>query len=187
MHDQQLTTLLDLARAGDVQARDDALERVYGEVRMLASHLLRRERRDHTLQPTALVHEAYLRILKGEEIPGQNRRQLLGFLAKAMRNILVDHARRRSSQKRGGDRERVDLNDNAIDLSKDAELVALDDALQELQAIDDRKSRVVELRYFGGFSVDETAEILDVSNPTVKRDWRIAKAWLFDRLSDEPA
>ena len=177
-----ITGLLNLARDGDQKARDSALETIYDEVRELAGQFLRRERRDHTLQATALVHEAYVRLLEGNELPGENRRQLLAFIAKAMRHILVDHARARASQKRGGGRERVDFDENLVLKGRDAELAALDDALRSLEEIDERKSRVVELRYFGGLSVEDVGEILDVSPATVKRDWQVAKTWLFNEL-----
>lgn len=176
------TGLLNLARDGDESARDSALEAIYREVRVLAGQFLRRERRGHTLQATALVHEAYVGLLAGGDLPGDNRRQLLAFIAKAMRHILVDHARARASQKRGGGRERVEFDEHLVSDEKDAELAALDDALRALEEIDERKSRVVELRYFGGLSVEDIAAILDLSPATVKRDWQAAKTWLFNEL-----
>lgn len=177
-----LTGLLTRARNGDKKARDSALETIYDEVRALAGQFFRRERQDHTLQATALVHEAYVRLLEGGELPGDNRRQLLAFIAKAMRHILVDHARARASRKRGGGRQRVDLEENLVLAERDTELSALDEALRVLEELDERKSRVVELRYFGGMAIEDVAEVLDVSPATVKRDWQIAKAWLFNEL-----
>ena len=180
----QLTALLERARAGDRKARDDVLEAVYGQLRGLGRRYLRGERRGHTLETTALVHEAYVRLLQGGELPGRNRAQLLSFIAKAMRHILVDHARARASLKRGGDRARVDLDERlVVEPAGDERLAALDDALRRLEELDERKGRVVELRYFGNLSIEEIAEALEVSPATVKRDWQVARTWLYHEIT----
>jgi RNA polymerase sigma factor (TIGR02999 family) len=156
---------------------------VYAELRRLAASYLRRERPDHTLQPTALVHEAYLRLVDQTQARWQNRAHFLGVAAQMMRRILVDHARGHRAEKRGGDFQILSLDEN-IDVSGEraADLVALDEALKRLAELDPQKSRVVELRFFGGLSVEETAEVLGVSAPTVKRQWRMAKAWLYGQV-----
>lgn len=150
----------------------------------MADYYMRNERRGHTLQPSALVHEAYLKLVDHEKIDWQNRSHFFGVAAQAMRRILVDHARTRNYQKRGGGAQRVSL-DEAASLAADraGELVALDEALIELEKLDPRKSRIVEARYFGGFGIEETAEMLGVSTATVSRDWETAKAWLLRELS----
>ncbi len=162
---------------------EELLPLVYAELRRLAAGYLRRERAGHTLQPTALVHEAYLRMVDQTQVRWQNRAHFFGVAAQMMRRILVDHARSQHAEKRGGDVQKLSLDEN-IDVSGEraAELVALDEALERLAEIDPQKSRVVELRFFGGLSVEETAEVLGVSAPTVKRHWRLAKAWLFGQV-----
>ena len=179
-----ITKLLLEWRAGDAKALDRLMPLVYHELRRMADYYLRNERPGHTLQPSALVNEAYLRLVDHEGIDWQNRAHFFGVAAQAMRRILVDHARSRNYQKRGGAAERVSL-DEAATLSADraGELIALDEALSELEKIDPRKSRIVEIRYFGGFSIEETAALLDVSTATVSRDWETAKAWLLRELS----
>jgi len=152
---------------------------VYGELRRLAQHYLRRERPDHTLQATALVHEAYLRLVDQRAVTWQNRAHFFGVAAQLMRRILVDHARRHHAAKRGGTALKVSLNDVVLAAEERAEdLVALDDALNRLAAMDPRQGRVVELRLFGGLTVEETAEVLRISPATLKREWTTAKAWL---------
>ena len=179
----EVTQLLRDWRNGDQSAFDRLLPLVYDELRRLAGHYLRGERRGHTLQSAALVNEAYLHLL-GQDIDWQNRAHFLGVAAQAMRRVLVDYARSRNFQKRGGQAEHVEIEAAAtIVLDQARELVALDDALQDLEKIDPRKCRVVELRYFGGLSVEETAEVLGVSVPTVTRDWNTAKAWLRRAMS----
>jgi RNA polymerase sigma factor (TIGR02999 family) len=179
-----LTALLERARDGDRAARDEVLKALYGSLRELAGKCLRGERRGHTLQATALVHEACLQLLKGQELPGRNRLELLGFMARAMRNVLIDHARARGSLKRGRGRERVDLDaDLLVAPGGNERLLDLDDALRRLEKLDPRKCRVVELRYFGGLSVEEIAATLEVSPATVKRDWQVARTWLFRELT----
>ena len=179
-----VTQLLVELTDGNTQVLELLLPIVYNELRSLANNYLRRERADHTLQPTALVHEAYLKLVDQKNVQWQNRAHFFGVAANIMRRILVDRARERGYQKRGGGTVAVSL-DEALTVSADeqaAELVALDEALKELAAFDERKSRVVELRYFGGLSVEETAEVLKVSAVTVMRDWTSAKAWLYANL-----
>ncbi|MBI1762344.1 MAG: sigma-70 family RNA polymerase sigma factor [Acidobacteria bacterium] len=179
----QVTQLLRDWRNGDQAAFERLLPLVYDELRRLAGHYLRGERRGHTLQSAALVHEAYLQLL-GQEIDWQGRAHFLGVAAQAMRRVLVDYARSRNYQKRGGQAVHVEIEAAAtVALTQAGELVALDDALQGLEKLDPRKSRVVELRYFGGLSVEETAEVLGISVPTVVRDWNTAKAWLRREMS----
>jgi RNA polymerase sigma factor (TIGR02999 family) len=157
---------------------------VYDELRRLADHYLRQERPDHTLQPTALVHEAYLRLVDQSRVEWQGRAHFIGVAAQLMRRILVDHARRHHASKRGGFQQRLSL-DEAVDYSqpRDLDLVALDDALNALEQFDERQSRIVELRFFGGLTIEETAEALGVSPATVKVDWNMAKAWLLREVS----
>jgi RNA polymerase sigma factor (TIGR02999 family) len=159
---------------------------VYDELRRLAGGYLRRERPDHTLQPTALVNEAYMQMVGQRHARWQNRAQFIGVAAQMMRRILVDHARQQQAEKRGGEFQKLSLDEN-IDVSGEraSDLVALDEALQRLVALDPQKARVVELRFFGGLSVEETAEVLGVSAPTVKRQWRMAKAWLYGQVQKQ--
>ena len=185
-----VTQLLNDWQDGDRAALEKLTPLVYDELRRIAHRYVQRERNGHTLQTTALVNEAYLR-LAGQEKPGwQNRAHFFAVTAQVMRHILIDHARRRRYLKHGGELQQVSL-DQASLMSEEraAELVALDEALAELKQLDPRKSRVVELRYFGGLSLEEAANILGVSVMTVRRDWRGAKAWLFRRMreADEPA
>jgi RNA polymerase sigma factor (TIGR02999 family) len=160
---------------------------VYEELRQIARRQMRRQRPGHTLQTTALIHEAYLRLAGEADVQWQNRAHFFGVAATAMRHILVDHARRRQAAKRGGAAQRVTLGDTAAVTADPAELIALDDALQSLAALDQRKSRIVEFKYFGGLMVSEIAEVLRVSPETVARDWRLARAWLLQQLSRTPA
>jgi RNA polymerase sigma-70 factor, ECF subfamily len=168
---------------------DDALERlmplVEAELRRLAGAYMRRERREHTLQATALVNEAFLRLTDARRVRWQDRAHFLGISARLMRRVLVDHARHRGYQKRGGGAQRVTLHEELATLDPALDVVALDLALDALAKVDVRKSRTVELRFFGGLSVEETAEVLQVSPDTVKRDWRLAKLWLLRELEGE--
>ncbi len=169
---------------------DDALEQlvplVEAELRGLARAYMRRERRDHTLQTTALINEAFLRLTDARRVRWQDRAHFLGISARLMRRILVDHARHRGYQKRGGAAQRVPLHEGLVTSGDPAlDVVALDRALEALAKVDDRKSRTIELRFFGGLSVEETAEVLQVSPDTVKRDWRLAKLWLLRELGGE--
>jgi RNA polymerase sigma factor (TIGR02999 family) len=172
--------------AGDRAALDQLLPVVYQELRRMAGNYLRQENPGHTLQPTALVHEAWLRLIDQARVDWRNRAQFFGVAAQMMRRILVDHAKAKHREKRGGDAVKLSL-DDVINLSREraADLIALDDALDELTRVDERKSRVVELRYFGGFTVEEIAQILEVSPETVMRDWKLAKAWLYQQIRQE--
>ena len=181
-----ITRLLINWRNGDQAAFDQLMPLVYEELRRMANYYMRNERQGHTLQTSALVNEAYLRLVDHEQIEWQNRAHFFGVAAQAMRRILVDHARSRNYQKRGGAARQVSLDEAAtLAVERAEELIALDEALQELAKLDPRKSRVVELRYFGGLSLEETAEVLDISIPTVTRDWNTAKAWLMRELSKQ--
>ncbi len=184
---QDLTQMLIQLSEGKAQVVDDILPLIYDELRRLAGNYLRRERSDHTLQPTALVHEAYLKLIDQTQVKWQNRAHFFGIAANIMRRILVDYARQHRADKRGGAAEKLPLKEEILIVSegKSAELLALDEALENLAKIDSQKSKIVELRYFGGLSVEETAEVLGVSEITVKRHWRMAKAWLYGQLSQE--
>ncbi|MEP6922208.1 MAG: sigma-70 family RNA polymerase sigma factor [bacterium] len=176
---QQVTQLLVAWGSGDQAARDELMPLVYEELRRLAHQCVRRERPDHTLQTSALLNEAYLRLVDQKNIQWQDRAHFFGIAARLMRQVLVDYARKRRYAKRGGDAHRVPL-DEAMIVSEEraADVVALDDALKSLAEIDPRQSQIVELRFFGGLSIEETAEVLSVSPGTVMRDWTLAKAWL---------
>jgi RNA polymerase sigma factor (TIGR02999 family) len=177
------TQLLLAWGAGDRQALDLMLPLVYEELHRLAAHYLSRERPDHTLQPTALVHEAYLRLVNQHDVDWRNRAQFLGLAAGMMRRILVNHARDRAADKRGGGREQVSLSlVDAPSGGPDVELIALEEALERLAALDQRKARVVELRFFGGLTMEEVAEVLEISRATVEREWSFARAWLYDAI-----
>ena len=178
-----VTQLLLDWRNGDKEALDRVLPLVYGELRRLAAGYLSREGVGHTLQPTALVHEAYLRLVDQRQVDWRNRAQFLGIAASMMRRILVNHARDRRAAKRGGDAERVSL--SLVDTpsgGSDVDLIALEDALHRLAALDPRKAQVVELKFFGGLTTEEIAEVLQVSGATVEREWSFARAWLYDAI-----
>ena len=176
---KQVTQLLAAWGRGDETARDELMPLVYEELRRLAHKYIRRERPGHTLQTSALLNEAYLRLVDQKDIQWQDRAHFFGIAARLMRQVLVDYARKRGYAKRGGDARRVSLDDAMIvTQERAAEVVALDDALRSLAKIDPRQSQVVELRFFGGLSIDETAKVLAVSPGTVMRDWTLAKAWL---------
>ncbi len=183
----EVTKLLIDWSNGDESALNRLTPLVYDELRGLAHYYMRREREGHTLQTTALVNEAYLRLVDQKTARWQNRSHFFAVAARVMRHILVDHARQNSRAKRGG-RTQVASLDEAATMSPEraGELLALDEALNELAKTDRRKSDVVELRYFGGLSIDETAEILKVTPTTVSRDWRWAKAWLYKAVTREP-
>jgi RNA polymerase sigma factor (TIGR02999 family) len=184
----EVTQLLAQIHAGNREAEDRLIPLVYAELRRLAAHYLRGERHDHTLQPTALVHEAYLRLTRMQEIDWQSRSHFFATAATLMRRILVDHARAQRAEKREGFREAVSLDDAlVVSPSRSVDLVALDEALEKLAKIDARRSRIVELRFFGGLSEEETAHVLGISARTVKRDWRVAKAWLYNEVSCQSA
>ncbi|HEV8113156.1 MAG TPA: sigma-70 family RNA polymerase sigma factor [Planctomycetota bacterium] len=180
----EVTLLLARAGQGDADATARLLELVYAELRDLAGGYARGQRAGHTLQPTALVHEAFLKLVHGGEPAFGDRAHFLAVAATAMRQILTDHARARAAQKRGGAWEKVSLSDLRISAENDEiDLLALDDALAKLSAFDPRKHRVVELRFFGGLTVEEVARVLDLSTTTVESEWRAARAWLAVRLS----
>jgi RNA polymerase sigma factor (TIGR02999 family) len=187
MPDSEISETTQLLRAwagGDAKALGDLMPRVERELRRLAGHFLKNERRGHTLQATELVHELYLRLVDVNQMDWQHRAHFFALSATMMRRILMDRARRRLAAKRGAGPIVLDL-DNALDFSleRSRELIALDDALNALAAVDARKSRVVELRFFAGLTVEETAVIVDVSADTVIRDWRLARAWLLKELT----
>ena len=174
-----VTQLLVAWGDGDTAARDQLMPLVYEELRRLAHRYMGRERPGHTLQTSGLVNEAYLRLIDQSQVHWQNRAHFYGIAAQMMRRILVDYARSRHYAKRGGNNHQVSLNEVLIaSEERRAEVVALDDALKSLAAIDGRKSQIVELRFFAGLSIEETAEVLAVSPGTVMRDWTLAKAWL---------
>jgi len=182
---EQVTNLLLAWGAGDAMARDQLIPIVHEELRRLARSYLRRERPDHTLQTAALVNEAYLR-LAGENVPWQSRAQFFGIAARLMRQILVDHARTRLRLKRGGAQAQVSLAEaEELAAGKPADVLALDDALQTLAALDAQQERIVELRFFAGLTIEETAEVTGLSTSTVEREWRTARAWLRAELSKQ--
>jgi RNA polymerase sigma factor (TIGR02999 family) len=177
----------DLLRAwgqGDARAREDLMPLVYRELRRRAGAYLRDERRDHTLQPTALVHEAYVRLVGQDRITWRNRAQFFGVAAQMMRRILVDHARRHHAAKRPGAGAKVTLDDR-IGAAKpyDCEILLLDQALRDLAAVEPRQAEIVELRYFGGLSEDEVATLMSISRATVTREWQTARTWLYRRMT----
>lgn len=178
------TELLKAWANGEEAALEQLTPRVYNELRRIAAYYMQHERRGRTIQTTALVHEAYLKLINVANVDWQHRAHFLAVSAQIMRHILLDRARRRVAAKRGGEKPRVNL-DEIPDLgtTRAREMVALDDALNMLAEIDPRKARVIELRFFGGLSVEETAEVLKVSSDTVLRDWRLARAWLLAELS----
>src|ERR1700752_138167 len=179
----ELTGLLEDWKQGDATAFSKLTPLIYDELRRIAHRYAQRERNGHTLQTTALVNEAYLRLAGGDKHDWQNRSHFFAVTAQVMRHILIDHARRRRYIKHGGEAQQVPLEEASVMASeRAAELIALDEALAEFAVLDPRKARVVELRYFGGLSLEETAEAVGVSLMTVRRDWQTAKAWLFKRL-----
>jgi RNA polymerase sigma factor (TIGR02999 family) len=181
-----ITGLLDDWGRGDPHALDRLLPLVYAELRRVAARQLRREGDGHSLQPTALVHEAYLRLVDQRQVHWQNRAHFFAVSAQVMRRILVDHARRRKAAKRGDDAERVPLDhDVASPQPDEISVLALDHALARLETVDPTLARIVELRAFGGLTIDEAAHVLKVSPSTAKRDWRTAKAWLVRELGAE--
>lgn len=182
----EVTSLLRAWSDGDPQAAERLIPMVYAELRRQAARCLRRERRDHTLRPTALVHEAYLRLLGSPEQTWQNRLHFFAVAARVMRHVLVDHARGHRAGKRGGSWCRVPLEAETVAVAGPAvDLLALEAALDELASLDADQARLVELRFFAGLDVEETALVLGVSARTVKRGWRSAKAWLYHRIQGE--
>ena len=187
-HVDETTELLRAWAHGDPEALGSLTPRVYDELRRMAAHFMQNEREGNSLQATALVHELYLRLIDVQKVHGEGRASFFALCAQLMRRILVDAARARSALKRGGDQGRIDL-DELPDLAckRDKQLIDLNDELDHLATFDPRKARVVELRYFGGLSVAETAVALKVSEETVTRDWRMARVWLMKRLSQPSA
>lgn len=180
---QDITMFLKAWSGGDRAAADDLIQLVYKEMRALAASYLRSQRSNHTLQPTALVHEAYMKLVDLSDITWNDRAHFFAVAAQTMRHILVDHARALGAGKRGGDMQRVEL-DEAVSFGQThgVDLIELDEALLELARQDERQSRIVELRFFGGMSIDETAHVLNISPATVKREWSTARAWLFRKI-----
>jgi RNA polymerase sigma factor (TIGR02999 family) len=177
--------LLSALTRGDDGAASKLIPVVYAELRRLAGSYMRKERADHTLQATALVHEAYLKLVEQRSVNWQSRAHFFGVAAQLMRRILIDHARGHTRQKRGGDDQKVSLDEALIFSEQQAdELLAVDDSLNQLAKIDPRQAKVVEMRFFGGLSIEEAAEALQVSPKTVKRDWSVAKAWLYADLKE---
>jgi RNA polymerase sigma factor (TIGR02999 family) len=178
-----VTLLLQQLSAGNREAVDKLIPVLYDELRRLAAYYLRQERSNHTLQATALVHEAYLRLVDQGEVHWQNRSHFFGVASQVMRRILLDYARKHGAVKRGGEVAHVSLEDAVVFCEANAaELVALDELLNRLSSLDPQQGKVVELRFFGGLSVEETAELMNISPATVKRDWSMAKSWLSREL-----
>lgn len=191
-----VTLLLHAAASGNQRDLDALMAAIYEDMRRLAVSHMRGERRNHTLQPTALVHEAYVRLLGQHATAWKDRLHFFAIASRIIRRILIDHARAAQAEKRGGDRTRISIDghDAAAPLAgsragrsgpSEIDLLALDEALQELAKLDEQQARIVELRYFGGCTVDEVAELLNVGKRTVDRHWQAARAWLFDRLRDD--
>ena len=182
-----VTQLLEQLSAGRQDSLDKLMPLIYAELRRQAARALRRERPDHTLQPTALVHEAYFRLVDQRNVKWQSRAHFLAVAAQAMRRILIDHARTRARAKRGGPMHQVPLEEGqAVQETRSVDLLALDQALTRLADVDPRQSQIVELRYFGGLSVEEAAEAMRLSPATVKREWVMARAWLRGALRQMP-
>lgn len=181
---EEVSLLLSNWSDGDAEALDKLIPVVYEELRRLAHHYMRHERAGHTLQTTALVNEAYMRLADYKKMRWQSRAHFFAVAAQVMRRILVEHARSRTYLKRGGGAQKVSIDEAAIvSEGRSAEVIAVDDALKELEAWDSRKGKIVELRFFGGLSIEETAEVLKISPTTVQREWRSAKAWLHNSIS----
>jgi len=181
---QEVTHLLIDWSNGDQNAFEKLVPLVYGELRRLAARHLARERSNHTLQSTAVVHEAYLRLIDQKRVQWKNRAQFFGVASQMIRRILVDHARSHQAAKRGSGAIKLSLDEAiAVPGGKDLDLVALDDALKSLAEMDEQQARIVELRFFGGLSIEETAEVVGISPATVKRDWALSKAWLYRELT----
>lgn len=182
----EVTQLLINWSRGDKTALDELIPLVEAELRRLARHYMARESPDHTLQTSALINEAYIKLIEQQDVPWQNRAHFFAVAAKVMRHILVDHARKHRYAKRGGGARKIPFEDVVARIDQKAnELVALDDTLQRLAAMDPRKSQIIELRFFGGLSIEETAAVMKISSPTVQREWRSARAWLRRELSNK--
>ena len=188
MMEENITVLLENARKGDETALAELLPHVYGELRRLAGNFMRRERANHTLQPTALVHEAYLRLIgQKEAAEWRNRTHFFGIAARLMREILIDHARRRKRLKRGGEnRTQITFNDDLeYGGRRNFDVIELNDALDKLEQLDKRQANIVELKFFGGLKIEEISEVLEISKATVKREWTTAKMFLNRLLKEE--
>jgi RNA polymerase sigma-70 factor, ECF subfamily len=182
---RQITLMLKEWSDGKQEALDRLMPLVYDELRRQAQRFIRKERSGHTLQTTALIHEAYIKLIGNDQVDWQNRAHFFAIASQAMRRILVDHARTRHREKRGGAAEDLPI-DDAIQIStpqKSVDLIALDEALERLSLVDPRQAMVVEMRYFGGLTNDETAGVLGISNATVRNDWTMAKAWLHGQIA----
>ena len=185
MDQPEITRILRAWSGGDREAVDDLMPLVYDELHKVAAQYLRKQRSDHTLQPTALVNEAYLKLIDISSVSWQDRAHFFAVASQTMRHVLVDHARGRNREKRGGGAQKVSL-DEAVSFreqSGSGRSSRSDESMRELAAIDEKQSKIVELRFFGGLTVEETAVVLRISPATVKREWRIAKAWLHNRMS----
>jgi RNA polymerase sigma factor (TIGR02999 family) len=180
---ESITELLLKWSGGDPTALEQLMPLVYDELRRLATRYLRRERANHSLQPTALVNEAYLRLVDQQKVEWQSRAQFYGLAARVMRNILVDHARSRQAAKRGGEQFQVSFDgDHPGIVDTEIEFLAVHEALERLATFDAQKAEIVELRFFGGLSIEETAEVVGIGHATVERDWKLARAWLRREL-----
>ncbi|WP_044257247.1 sigma-70 family RNA polymerase sigma factor [Rhodopirellula sp. SWK7] len=181
-----LTQILSAANSGDAEARSQLIQAAYNDLRQLAAGKMANERQDHTLSSTALVHEVSMKLLDDSRVPTESRGQFFAYASKAMRNLLIDHARTKGRQKRGGDRQKFSFDEAlvACDEQRD-DFLALNSALEKLAELEPRKAQVVEMRYFGGLSNQEIASALETSLATVKRDWEVARTWLLKTLMDE--
>ncbi len=182
-----VTQLLHQVHAGDAHAASELVPILYRELHRLAERAMRRERHDHTLQPTVLVHEAYLQLLQTDKIDWQNRAHFLALASNTMRRVLVDHARAAKADKRPGGHQQVELNSRVRVAEQQVDVLDLNEAMDKLAAFDHRLSQVVEMRFFGGLSFEEIAETLGISLRTAKRDWALAKSWLYTELGGGPA
>lgn len=181
---RSVTALLELARSGDREALPQLVAALNNELRNLAGAYMRRERKGHTLQTTALVNEAFLKLVDQTHAQWQDRRHFFAAAAQAMRRILLQYARDHGRQKRGGGRQKIQFSDDLVQISEpDIDLLALDEAMKELEAFDQQKAKLVELRYFAGLTIQEAAEILEISQATLKREWQVAKAWLYRKMN----
>jgi RNA polymerase sigma-70 factor (ECF subfamily) len=181
-----ITLLLHAAASGDRRDLDALMTAVYQDMRRLAMSHMDQERANHTLQPTALVHEAYVKLLDQRNTDWKDRLHFFSIASRIIRRILIDHARSSGAAKRGGSITRISVGDQDIGVpARDVDLLALDEAMAELALLDEQQARIVELRYFGGCTIDEIAELLELGKRTVDRQWRAARAWLFDRLRDD--
>ena len=183
---RDVTAMLVAYSAGQRGVLDELMPLVYDELRRIAARYLERERPDHTLQPTGLVHEAYLRLVNQKQVDWRNRAQFFGLAASMMRRILVNHAEAKRAEKRGGKREKISLDEVTIVLREDMiDLLELDEALHRLEEFDKLKSEIVELKFFGGLTIEEIAELTQTSTATVEREWAFARGWLYKNLSEQ--